>query len=248
MARSANNLNAVLQDTANAIKAKKSSSTKICPRDFADEIAGISTGITPTGTINITSNNTYDVTNYASANVNVGSNIKPVCNNFSSSDIADLNSHKNNYIYQDEGSSGGLPYYTYDYDNNGIYLGAEDVEITQDGVSDPRNISWPSWCEISDGGGNDIKNKPSGLTFTGKYIVIKLACFANGCYFNGNHADLLIHLTSTELDYDEVEDYLYGDIHEGGLGLQETNSVFYVDLAGNYIASADISVNCEFGS
>ena len=44
MARSANNLNAVLQDTADAIKAKKSSSAKICPRDFADEIASISSG------------------------------------------------------------------------------------------------------------------------------------------------------------------------------------------------------------
>ena len=100
MARSENNLNAVLQDTANAIRAKKSSTNEICPRDFADEISTIETGIEPTGTkeisangnqinireyeyvdvnvpnpstgtLNITSNNVYDVTNYASANVNV---------------------------------------------------------------------------------------------------------------------------------------------------------------------------------
>lgn len=44
MARSANNLTAVLQDTADAIKTKKGSSTAICPRDFADEIAGITAG------------------------------------------------------------------------------------------------------------------------------------------------------------------------------------------------------------
>lgn len=73
MARSNNNLNAVLQDTANAIKAKKGSESPICPRDFADEVASIPTGITPTGTLNITENNVYDVTNYASANVNVPS-------------------------------------------------------------------------------------------------------------------------------------------------------------------------------
>jgi len=71
MAKSENNLTAVLQDTADAIKSKKGTSAKICPRDFADEIASIPTGITPTGTLNITSNKTYDVTQYASANVNV---------------------------------------------------------------------------------------------------------------------------------------------------------------------------------
>ena len=41
MARSENNLNAVLQDTADAIKNKKGTEELICPRDFADEIAGI---------------------------------------------------------------------------------------------------------------------------------------------------------------------------------------------------------------
>ena len=44
MARSNNNLNAVLQDTANAIKAKKEDQTAICPRDFADEIANLPSG------------------------------------------------------------------------------------------------------------------------------------------------------------------------------------------------------------
>ena len=38
MARSQDNLNAVFQDTANAIRAKKGSTNEIRPRDFADEV------------------------------------------------------------------------------------------------------------------------------------------------------------------------------------------------------------------
>lgn len=41
------------------------------PKTFPDRISSIETGITPSGTLDITSNGTHDVTNYASVNVNV---------------------------------------------------------------------------------------------------------------------------------------------------------------------------------
>lgn len=72
MARSENNLNAVLQDTANAIRGKTGGSNEICPRDFADEIGSIQVGIIPSGTKTITANGSgIDVYNYASVDVNV---------------------------------------------------------------------------------------------------------------------------------------------------------------------------------
>lgn len=71
-------LDAALTYTAGRIRAK-TGGTENLPFDmtnnkgFGDAIDGISVGITPTGTTNITANGTYDVTNYASAVVNVAS-------------------------------------------------------------------------------------------------------------------------------------------------------------------------------
>ena len=65
MARSKNNLKAVLNDIADAIKAKKGIFTPVCPRDFADEINSLPAYLQPTlfAPIIIVNNNTVTWTN-----------------------------------------------------------------------------------------------------------------------------------------------------------------------------------------
>lgn len=61
-----------LTTVADAIRTKGGTSAALkWPSGYVDAVDAIPTGITPTGTISITSNGTHDVTNYASANVNV---------------------------------------------------------------------------------------------------------------------------------------------------------------------------------
>lgn len=62
-----------LEDIADAIRSKNGSSDTYTPGQMAGAIEDIPTGggITPTGTINISENGTYDVTQYASAAVEV---------------------------------------------------------------------------------------------------------------------------------------------------------------------------------
>lgn len=60
-----------LTNIANAIRDKKGSSDTYKPSEMASAISDIQTGIEPIGTIDINENGIYDVTEYASANVNI---------------------------------------------------------------------------------------------------------------------------------------------------------------------------------
>ena len=66
-----------LTGIANAIRAKNGSSDTYTPAQMAGAIESIPTGgITPTGTKQIAQNGTHDVTQYASADVNVQPNLQ----------------------------------------------------------------------------------------------------------------------------------------------------------------------------
>lgn len=66
-----NTIKDLFKGICDAIRNKNGTTGNIPHQNIPDEIGKIETGITPTGTKTITENGTHDVTEYASANVNV---------------------------------------------------------------------------------------------------------------------------------------------------------------------------------
>lgn len=80
IASKANTINAEINNIKQAIVNKGQNPTTLST--FASAIGNISGGTTPTGTLSITANGVYDVTNYASADVSVSGNSEFEYRNF----------------------------------------------------------------------------------------------------------------------------------------------------------------------
>ena len=135
-----------LTSIANKIRTKGGTSALLSfPDGYEDAVDAIQTGITPTGTKNISTNGTHDVTNYASANVAVPASAvdtgtKNITSNGNNQDVvgyAAVNvSVPNSYSQSDEGKvvqSGALvSQSSATYTENGTYDTTTKNEVVVD--------------------------------------------------------------------------------------------------------------------
>lgn len=149
---------------ANKIRSKGGTSASLeFPDGFKDAVDAIQTGITPTGTKNISTNGTHDVTNYASANVAVpASAVDTGTKNINSNGTHDVVGYAsaavsvpNSYSQSDEGK----------VVSNGALVAQTSDTVTQNGTVDTTLIDELT-VNVSGGGGSGGIKVASG-TFTG---------------------------------------------------------------------------------
>lgn len=140
-----------LTSIANKIRTKGGTSASLeFPDGFKDAVDAIQTGITPTGTKNISTNGTHDVTNYASANVAVpASAVDTGTKNINSNGTHDVVGYAsaavsvpNSYSQSDEGK----------VVSNGALVAQTSDTVTQNGTVDTTLIDELT-VNVSGGGG-----------------------------------------------------------------------------------------------
>lgn len=147
---------------ANKIRSKGGTSASLLfPTGFEDAVDNIQTGITPTGTKNINTNGTHDVTNYASANVAVpasavDSGTKNITSNGNNQDVvgyAAVNvSVPNSYSASDEGK----------VVSNGALVSQSSDTVTENDTYDTTLINSLT-VNVSGGGGLTLESALDGV-------------------------------------------------------------------------------------
>lgn len=167
---------------ANKIRSKGGTSASLeFPDGFKDAVDAIQTGITPTGTKNINTNGTHDVTNYASANVAVpASAVDTGTKNINSNGTHDVVGYAsaavsvpNSYSQSDEGK----------VVQSGALVSQSSQTVTENGTYD-TTLKNEVVINVSGGGGITtdelaLNAKPTGVVTLGSSVTeIKDYAFA----------------------------------------------------------------------